>query len=117
MGGLVWTDPESKRRWAVPDAELYSEMSWLTHIAYPSDSESGTSEGQGSTTEDEADKGARTPTPDEVGRAHYKRRRLPDEGSSTDPAGGPPLSPELAQLQGPFPATDLSSSEYTEDDR
>ena len=89
-------------------------MSWLKHIAYPSDSESGTSEGQGSTTEDEHDKGARTPTPDgRRGRpgslTNYKHRRLlePGEGSSTDPVGGPPLSPEVLGL---------ASSEYTEDD-
>ena len=44
-----------------------------------------------------------------VGRAHYKCRRLlePGEGSSTDPVGGPPLSPEVLGL---------ASSEYTEDD-
>ena len=93
-------------------------MRWLTHVAYPSDSESGTSEGEGSTTEDEHDKGVRTPTPDEVGRAHYNRKRplQADEGSSTDPTSGPPLSPEFYQQQGPFPALGLALSEYTEDD-
>ena len=36
-------------------------------------------------------------------------------GSSTDPAGGSPLSPEFYERHGPFPVLGLPPSEYTEE--